>query len=152
MFKKLFKSQKKDTTKVIEYDELQYSCAILLIESALMDETFGNDEKEVIINLLSKQFKLDNKKALDLMQKALIEVKDNVDLVSFTRSIKKSWSLEKRSEFLEMMWKVVLIDNKVDPYEDMLIRRVAGLIYVSNKDRNKAKKKAQEEILKERQK
>ena len=30
--------------------------------------------------------------------------------------------LEKRKEVIEMLWKVCLIDNNIDPYEDMLIR------------------------------
>ena len=41
-----------------------------------------------------------------------------------------------------MLWKVCLIDGVLEPYEDMLIRRVSGLIYVDDKDRNLAKKNA----------
>ena len=41
-----------------------------------------------------------------------------------------------------MLWKVCLVDNNVDPYEDMLIRKIAGLLYVEAKDSNDAKKKA----------
>ena len=41
-----------------------------------------------------------------------------------------------------MLWKVCLIDNNIDPYEDMLIRKIAGLLYVEAKDSNEAKKKS----------
>ena len=41
-----------------------------------------------------------------------------------------------------MLWKVCLVDEILEPYEDMLIRRVSGLIYVNDKDRNIAKKNA----------
>ena len=64
------------------------------------------------------------------------------DLVTYTRTIKENWDLKDRIEVIQMMWKVCLIDEKIEPYEDMLIRRVSGLIYVSDKDRNEAKKKA----------
>ena len=40
-----------------------------------------------------------------------------------------------------MLWNVCLIDNNLDPYEDMLIRKIAGLLYVSTKDSNDAKNK-----------
>ena len=39
-----------------------------------------------------------------------------------------------------MLWKVCLIDNNIDPYEDMLIRKISGLLYVEAKDSNEAKK------------
>ena len=47
-----------------------------------------------------------------------------------------------------MLWKVCLVDGKLEPYEDMLIRRIAGLIYVDDKNRNVAKKKAMENLNK----
>ena len=40
-----------------------------------------------------------------------------------------------------MLWKVCLVDNNLDPYEDMLIRKIAGLLYVDSKDSNDAKQK-----------
>ena len=40
-----------------------------------------------------------------------------------------------------MLWKVCLVDNSLDPYEDMLIRKIAGLLYVDPKDCNEAKQK-----------
>ena len=64
------------------------------------------------------------------------------DLVSNTKQVKNNWSLEKRKEVIEMLWKVCLIDNNIDPYEDMLIRKIAGLLYVEAKDSNDAKLKA----------
>ena len=57
------------------------------------------------------------------------------------KQVKNNWSLEKRKEVIEMLWKVCLIDNNIDPYEDMLIRKIAGLLYVEAKDSNDAKKK-----------
>ena len=45
-----------------------------------------------------------------------------------------------------MLWKVCLVDGQLEPYEDMLIRRISGLIYVDDKNRNLAKKKALESL------
>ena len=57
------------------------------------------------------------------------------------KKIKQNWPIEKRIEVIEMLWKVCLVDGVLEPYEDMLIRRVSGLIYVDDKNRNLAKKK-----------
>ena len=47
-----------------------------------------------------------------------------------------------------MLWKVCLIDNILDPYEDMLIRKIAGLLYVEAKDSNAAKNKVLKSLKK----
>ena len=54
--------------------------------------------------------------------------------------------MEKRIEVIEMLWKVCLVDV-LEPYEDMLIRRVAGLIYVNDRNRNIARKNAESKLL-----
>ena len=47
-----------------------------------------------------------------------------------------------------MLWKVCLADSKLDPYEDMLIRKIAGLLYVDAKDVNETKQKVLKSIEK----
>ena len=63
-------------------------------------------------------------------------------MLLYTKKIKENWDIEKRIEVIEMLWKVCLVDGVLDSYEDMLIRRISGLIYVDDKNRNLAKKNA----------
>ena len=76
------------------------------------------------------------------LDKAIKSYKESSDLITYTKKIKQNWPIEKRIEVIEMLWKVCLVDGVLEPYEDMLIRRVSGLIYVDDKDRNIAKKNA----------
>ena len=71
---------------------------------------------------------------------AIKACKESSDLITYTKKIKQNWDIEKRIEVIEMLWKVCLVDGVLDPYEDMLIRRISGLIYVDDKNRNLAKK------------
>ena len=103
-------------------------------------------------NILKKQFSLDNEITKELIAEATKTSKETSDLVTFTRKIKNSWDLEKRIKIIEMMWEVVLIDEVLSPYEDMLIRRVAGLIYISDKERGLAKKRAELKLNKDKDK
>jgi uncharacterized tellurite resistance protein B-like protein len=41
-----------------------------------------------------------------------------------------------------MLWKVAYSDGILDPYEDMLLRQIAGLIHVSDQERGSARKRA----------
>ena len=140
MFKSLFK--KKQETEIKEVDKKITAITSLLVEAALIDEDFGTSEKEVIISIIRKQFKINDENQIKKMiDEAVTEIKESGDLVSHTRVIKENWPLKERISVIEMLWKVCLVDGVIEPYEDMLIRRIAGLIYVSDKERNIAKKK-----------
>ena len=40
-----------------------------------------------------------------------------------------------------MLWELAYVDGDLDAAEDMLIRRIAGLIHVEDRDRMEAKQK-----------
>jgi len=42
--------------------------------------------------------------------------------------------MEFRLKIIEILWKIVYSDEKSDNFESNLIRRVCGLLYVSDKD------------------
>ena len=136
-------SKKKQTAIEKEINDEILAVVYLMVEAANIDEVFEEKEKKIIAKIVSKQFQIES---TDLIEKTIEKVNesliDNTDLITHTRKIKDSWSLEKRKEVIEMLWKVCLIDDSLDPYEDMLIRKIAGLLYVEAKDINEAKKQA----------
>ena len=136
-------SKKKQTAIEKEINDEILAVVYLMVEAANIDEVFEEKEKKIIAKIISKQFQIEStdliEKTIEKVNKSLI---DNADLITHTRKIKDSWSLEKRKEVIEMLWKVCLIDDSLDPYEDMLIRKIAGLLYVEAKDINEAKKQA----------
>ena len=144
MFKSFFKKQTNDQLKKSSpKDDTLSTIACILVEAALIDNNFGNEEKNIIIKLLQEQYKIKNIKDInETLDKAIRTCKESSDLITYTKKIKKNWPLEKRIEIIEMLWKVCLVDGVLEPYEDMLIRRVSGLIYVDDKNRNLAKKNA----------
>tara|TARA_B100000886_G_scaffold280673_1_gene204757 strand:+ start:179 stop:637 length:459 start_codon:yes stop_codon:yes gene_type:complete len=144
MFKSFFsKKNNNELKKVSQLDDNLFTIACVLVEAALVDNNFGNEEKNVIIKILKKNYNLDNTEDLNnTLDKAIKACEDSSDLITYTKKIKQNWSIEKRIEVIEMLWKVCLVDGVLEPYEDMLIRRVSGLIYVNDKDRNIARKNA----------
>ena len=136
-----FSKKKKDSPKP-ENDKL-LAVTSLLVEAALIDMDFGKNEREIIGKIVKRHFSLSEEYDIEmLIDKTVSDLESSGDLITHTRKIKENWELKDRVEIIEMMWKVCLIDNKIEPYEDMLIRRVSGLIYVSDKDRRKAKSSA----------
>ena len=136
-------TKKKQTPSEQKINDDVLAVIYLLIEAANIDEVFEEREKKIIATIIKNQFQIESDSVVEeTIEKVNENLRDNADLITHTKKVKDSWSLEKRKEVIEMLWKVCLIDNNVDPYEDMLIRKIAGLLYVEAKDSNDAKKKA----------
>ena len=65
-----------------------------------------------------------------------------VQILGFTRAVKDNYSYEERLALVEMLWEVVLADGRVDAHEAQLMRRIGGLIYVSDRDGAIARRRA----------
>ena len=131
------------SSKAIEpkRDELQAAAAALLVEAACMDGSFDEKERKSILGLIQRHFLLSGEESATLIGKAEQVVEKAGDLYTFTRVIKARYELEQRIEMIEMLWEVAFADGNVDHYEKNLISRIAGLIYVSDKDRGEARKR-----------
>ena len=138
MFKKIFKKKEDNKNKNI-------LIAALLIHAAKIDENYTNNEKEIIKKALVDLKLVESNKSEELLRKAEIKEQDSNQIVEFTKEIKKN-SLEFRLKIIEILWKIVYSDNVSDNYESNLIRRVCGLLYVSDKDSGMIKQKVKSSI------
>ncbi|WP_417517265.1 TerB family tellurite resistance protein [Minwuia sp.] len=128
------------TSDTAGFDEVQIGAAALLVEAALLDGTFTADERATIGAALVRQFGLTEAEASTLISQAE-EIQDNaVEISRFTRAV-KSLPQARRIEILEAMWEVVLADGDLHAYEANLLRRVGGLIYVSDRENGEARQR-----------
>ena len=105
--------------------------ACLLIHAAKIDENYTSDEKEIIKKTVMKLYPdLDNLN--DVITQAEQKENDSNHIQEFTRDVK---SLDKENKILivETLWKIILSDGKSDIYENNLMRRLAGLLYLDDK-------------------
>jgi uncharacterized tellurite resistance protein B-like protein len=122
-------------------DELQLALAALLIEAADSDHHFDAKERSVIAQLLERRFKLSHSEASSLLAAGEREADQAVELFHFTRIINERLSFEQRVELVEMLWEVAYADGVLDQYEDSLLRRIGGLIYVPDRERGMARQR-----------
>ena len=123
------------------YDELQLAAAALLVEAATLDGHYGETEQAAIDKLLREKFALKDEEARSLHDLAVAEQSEANQLLGFTRAIKDRYSLEERIELIEMIWEVVYADGELHDYEANLLRRLGGLLYVSDRERGDARKR-----------
>jgi uncharacterized tellurite resistance protein B-like protein len=123
-------------------DALEDAVAALMIEAARMDNEFDGAERSTIERLLAERFHLAAEEVRHLMTAAERAVDRSTQLFPFTQKIVRSLSPETRTGILEMLWKVAYADGVLDPHEDMLLRRIAGLIHVTDRERGLARQRA----------
>jgi uncharacterized tellurite resistance protein B-like protein len=117
------------------------AAAVLLVEAAFIDENFEAAERDAILDIVQRRFELSAGEAASLLEAAQRMQRDAHDLVRFTRAIKQNFDHAERIELMEMLWEVVYADGRVDAFEANLLRRIGGLIYVSDRDRGAAHKR-----------
>jgi len=127
-------------------DDVQFSVAALLIEAGRMDNNFDAAERATIERLLASRFDLAPDAVRSLVEAADQRVQQSAQYYPFTREICNRLSREERVEILELLWKVAYADGVLDPYEDALLRQIAGLIHVPDRDRGLARQRALEAL------
>src|SRR5437868_11355355 len=116
-------------------DSLPIAVAVLLVEAARMDDRFDDTERKVIERLLAEKFRMSPEQTQELLRKAVETGERSNQLYPFTRLAVERMDPQQRIGLIEMLWEVAYADGVLDPEEDALLRRVAGLIYVSDADR-----------------
>ena len=128
MFKKFF--EKKNEENINNKNNL---ITALLIHAAKIDDNYTGAEKEIIKKALISLNAITPNEAEELLKKAEKIEQESNQIIAFTREIKKN-SMEFRHKIIEILWKIVYSDGSSDSYESNLIRRVCGLLYISDRD------------------
>jgi uncharacterized tellurite resistance protein B-like protein len=115
--------------------DLKLSVAVLLLEAARQDDTFDARERETIEKLLAQRFELSGPECAALMTAGEARTAQMVQLHGHTNDIAQQMTPDERIHLIEMLWEVAYADGVLDPEEDLLIRRIAGLVYVTDRDR-----------------
>jgi len=122
-------------------EDVRLALATLLAYAAGLDEDFDERERSTILELLSGQFDLTDAEALELLDAASEKAAEATELFGTTRVIRDRYDQEARIEMLEMLWQVVYSDGRLHDHEANLMRRVAGLLHVEDRDSGMARKR-----------
>jgi uncharacterized tellurite resistance protein B-like protein len=139
--KQLFQPEADRPAKSHGFDELQLAAAALMVEAATMDSEFDADERGRIAGLVQERFALSAAEAADLVGEAERMAAASVQWHGFTSAIKDGFDHAERVQLIEMLWEVVYADGELHDYEASLLRRVTGLLYVSDRESGDARKR-----------
>ena len=140
MFASLFASKSPDSTRDISASQ---AMAALMVRIAKSDDDYSTTEIARIDAVLGLLYSLTADQAADLRQTAEALEAEAPDTVRFTRAIKEEVPYEERFNVVRALWQVVLADGARDAEEDALMRLLASLLGVNDRDSALARQRAQ---------
>jgi uncharacterized tellurite resistance protein B-like protein len=127
--------------KQADEEELRAAAAALLVETASIDVRFDEAERAAVRRLLEERFGLAAAQARTLLAEGERRRDASAQLYGFTRAVNERLEPAERIGLIEMLWEVALADGVLDPLEDTLLRRIGGLIDVSDRERGLARRR-----------
>lgn len=147
MLDRLFaRFREKEETEADPEQDLRLAVACLLVEAARADEVYKDEERRLIGNMLAKQFSLDAGATDQLLEDAEAAQAAANDLYGFSSVVKQGLDQEGKMKLVEDMWVIALSDREKAPYEEMVIRRLIGLIHLEDTASTLARRRAADRL------
>jgi uncharacterized tellurite resistance protein B-like protein len=118
----------------VEPHDVRLAACALFLEMAQVDEEFSGDEREMILSILKDEYHLSEEHATALTEEAEKQRKESVDLWHFTNLINQNFSKDEKIRVVELLWKIVYVDGKLDKHEDYLVHTMANMLNLSHQD------------------
>ena len=123
---KFFKNKNKN-----DMDSSLIKITALLIHAAKIDENYTENERKIIRKAIVELDSKDNNIDEVLIKAEEIEKNSN-QILDFTKEV-KNMNEDSKIKIIEVLWKIVYSDNNPDMYENSLMRRLSGLLYLDPK-------------------
>jgi uncharacterized tellurite resistance protein B-like protein len=124
-----------------EQAELRLAAAALLVEAAKLDGAFDDAERARVAALLNERFGMEPADIAVLIEAAEEETDLAGGLYGFTKEVRSNFDHEERVSMIEMLWDVAYADGTLHDFESNMLRRVAGLLYVTDRESGEARKR-----------
>ena len=121
---------KKDKKK-IDIDSSLSKITALLIHAAKIDENYTEKEREIIRKAIVELDSKDNNIDEVLIKAEEIEKNSN-QILDFTKEV-KNMNEDSKIKIIEVLWNIIYSDNNPDMYENSIMRRLTGLLYLDPK-------------------
>jgi uncharacterized tellurite resistance protein B-like protein len=126
---------------VVDVPPVHRAAAVLLAHMALEDGTLDPREIERMCDIAYRAFHLDPAAARSLIEAAIRQARKDVDLFHSIRPLVAELGQAQRIKLIEMLWDVVYADGVLHDRENALMRKITGLLYVSDADSGAARKR-----------
>ncbi len=115
--------------------------AAILVEAARADDVYLSSEQAMIDQILEERYGVDAAAAAEIRTAGETAQAEAADIVRFTRTLKDAIPIEERIGVIEAVWRVIYADDDREAHEANLVRRLCGLLYVSDREAGLARQR-----------
>lgn len=126
--------------------DIRVAACALIVEIARIDGVFSTAELEAVITILTRTYDVSPEHAKGLIADADNALENSVDLWQFARAINDNYTIDEKIEMIEILWRIVYVDGKMEPDEHYLMNKLSNLLRLSHNQLIEAKLK----VLRER--
>ena len=125
----MFSFSKNKNKEVVEEPFIKITA--LLIHAAKIDQNYSLKEREIIKKAIA-ELGVTNDKLENILIKAEEIEKNSNQILDFTKEV-KNMNEDSKIKIVEVLWNIIYSDNNPDMYENSLMRRLSGLLYLDPK-------------------
>lgn len=125
-------------TGPVQRDVRVATCALFL-EMANADNEFSSDEEEYITDALTSHYGMSGEDVRELTELAQEKLDGSIDLWRFTNLINQNYSREEKIEIVEMFWRLIYADGRLDAHENYLVRKLGKMLRITDRELINAK-------------
>lgn len=127
-----------------EERELHIAAAAMLIEAAMTDGQVDSVERKRIAVLVERHLGVPREDVAGILEESETKAEAAVDIYSFLRVVNEHFDHAERIVLVEMLWDVVYADGELHDHEANLIRRVSGMLGLTDVESGGARKRVLE--------
>ena len=139
----MFWNKKKEQKE--KFKSLELAICTLLIHAAKADGEFEDQEKKLIRKFLVELDIKDENYLDELIDFCIKKEEQSIEILNMTKEIKKL-KYEERLYIIELVVKIIYSDQQLCHFEDRLLRKISGLIYIEDQDLGIIKKKIKNDV------
>lgn len=138
--RKIFSNDTSPQTKVenkgdnSEKKKLQIATCAIFLEMAKSDDNCTEEERKEIVSIMQKTFELEKEYVDELIDLTKARLEQSISIYEFTGIINNNFSSDEKFELMKNLWRLIYTDQKLDKYEDQLVKKLGTMLHLEHKD------------------
>jgi len=117
-----------------EKKKLQVATCAIFLEMAKSDDNCTDEERSEIVSIMQRTFDLEKEYADELIELAKSRLVQSISFYEFTGIINSNFSPDEKFELMKNLWRLIYTDQKLDKYEDQLVKKLGTMLHLEHKD------------------
>lgn len=118
----------------LETKKLQIATCAIFLEMAKSDDNCTEEERKEIVSVMQKTFNLEKEYVGELIHLTKTRLEQSISIYEFTDIINTNFTPDEKFELIKNLWRLIYTDQKLDKYEDQLVKKLGKMLHLEHKD------------------